>query len=137
MVPFFFGCHAVGVTARQRRFLDRVVATLEAENVDTFSAVDLARALGTPIQAVEEIVRIGASDGALLVLEGGVLYSPGQISAIGERVGAALGGRVFTIREFRESLGTTRKYADALLAHFEHKGLVERTPDGRRWRGQA
>jgi selenocysteine-specific elongation factor len=121
----------MALTARQSRFLDRVLAAIESAPVNTPSEPDLARSLGVPIQAVEEIVRLGAENERILVLRGSVLFTRDQISQIQRRLKELAAPGPFSPKQVRESLGTTRKYADALLDYFDSTGFTERTEQGR------
>jgi selenocysteine-specific elongation factor len=125
----------VELTARQSRFLARVVSAIEEQPVNTPSELELARTLGTPIQAVEEIVRLGLVRGDLVRLSQSVLYSPAQLEAVRVRLREAFKETPFPPKEARQLLTTTRRYADALLEFFDEEGFLEKTADGRVIRG--
>jgi hypothetical protein len=121
----------VELTARQQRFLRRVVEAIEGQPVNTPSELELARALGTPVQAIAEIIRLGKAEDQIIELSGGILYSPAQIESIRSRAMAAFGSTPFAPKEFRHHLITTRRYADALLSYFDEQGFTARTEHGR------
>ena len=106
-------------------------ATIELEPVNTPDIVDIARALGTPIQAITEIVRIGADLGEIVRVGDNLLYTPSQLETLQRRTTDLTAGERFTPKQFREGIQTTRKYADALLSHFDETGFTERTTEGR------
>jgi selenocysteine-specific elongation factor len=74
-----------------------------------------------------ELVKIGAH-----------VYRRAQIDEIRRRLDAALGrGGTITPAQFRDALGTTRKYALPLLEWFDATGVTVRDGDIRRLRAGA
>lgn len=121
----------VRLNARQAELLDRVVAELQSHGASVPGGRDLAQLLAVPIQAVEEILRLGVQAGRLLRVAEDVHYTTEQVEGFKEavrRLGRA--GR-FTAAEFRDELGTTRKYAIALLEHFDSIRLTTRMGEHR------
>ncbi|MCX7800509.1 MAG: selenocysteine-specific translation elongation factor [Fimbriimonadales bacterium] len=121
----------VPLTPRQRQFLDRVKAALDEAGVNAPSIGDLARALGVPPQAVEEILRIGVDRREVLRLAVGLHYTPETLAAIQEAVRRGFGERPFTAGQFRDLLGTSRKYAIPLLEHLDATRFTVRRGDQR------
>ena len=118
------------LTARQTRFLQRVSDRIEAEPVNTPGIPEVARDLGVPVQAVQEIVRIGWERGQILSLDG-LLFTPAQIERIQARVRQLSGSEPLMPKKLREELGTSRRYLDALLRHFDRVGFTVATESGR------
>lgn len=104
---------------RQREFLDRAKAELETEFVNTPNAHEIARRLGAPHQAVEEILHQGHLAGEVHELGDGIYYTPQQMTAIMDRLREALQDQPFGAGEMRKALGTTRKYVIPLLQHLD------------------
>lgn len=121
----------VPLTPRQRQFLDRVKAALDEAGVNVPSVLELARALGAPPQAVEEILRIGADRREVIRLGDGLHYTVQGLAAIQEAVRRGFGSRPFTAGEFRDLLGTSRKYAIPLLEHLDAVRFTVRRGDQR------
>ncbi len=121
----------IPLSARQRQFLDRIKAALDEAGVNAPSALDLARTLAVPPQAVEEMLRIGVDRREIVRLAEGLFYTPETLRAIQQAVRKALGARPFTAAEFRDALGTSRKYAIPLLEHFDAVRFTVRRGDQR------
>ena len=100
--------------ARQRQLLDRVVAEIEKEEINAPNAFEVSKALSIPMHAVEEIIRIGVLCGEIVQIAETVFYTPRQLQALRTRIGDS---GPLTASAVRDSLGTTRKYAVALLSY--------------------
>ncbi|MCA1998086.1 MAG: SelB C-terminal domain-containing protein, partial [Armatimonadetes bacterium] len=121
----------IPLSARQRQFLDRIKAALDEEGVNVPSALDLARKLAVPPQAVEEMLRIGVDRREVVRIGDGLHYTPEGLSRIQRAVRQAFGTRPFSAGEFRDALGTSRKYAIPLLEHFDSVRFTVRRGDQR------
>lgn len=121
----------IPLSARQRQFLDRIKAALDEEGVNVPSALDLARKLAVPPQAVEEMLRIGVDRREVVRIGDGLHYTPEGLSRIQRAVREAFGTRPFSAGEFRDALGTSRKYAIPLLEHFDSVRFTVRRGDQR------
>ena len=88
-----------------------------------------AQAVPAPIQAVQEILKLGVQAGEIAVVAEGVFYTPRQLAAIVEIAMARSEGRPFSAAEFRDWLGTSRKYAIPLLEHFGARRVTMRVAD--------
>jgi selenocysteine-specific elongation factor len=92
---------------------------------------DVTASLKVPPQAVEEIVRIAIAAGLVVRLEDGVFVPTQVIEETVRRVRTEFKGKRFSASEFREAMGTTRKYAIPLLEHLDAKGITMRQGDVR------
>jgi len=121
----------IALSQKQRTFLDRVVAALDAGGANPPSGQDLANAVHAPIQAVDEILRLGVEAGEVVRVEDGIFYSPAQLASLQAtaRQLAAKGG--FTAAEFRDAAGTSRKYAIPVLEYFDTIRFTIRVGDKR------
>lgn len=99
--------------------------------MNTLGTFEIARGLGAPVQAVDAIVRLGITNREILSIGDGLLYTPGQIESIKQRIREASAGRPFTPKQFRETFGTTRRYCDAILDYFDEIEFTVRTDGGR------
>lgn len=122
---------SVHLTERQRTFLDRVLEALRAGGVNAPSANDLSNTLHVPVQAVDEILRLGVEAGELVRVSEGIYYPPDVLDQIRGQVREL--GRVgpFTAAAFRDASGTSRKYAIPLLEYFDATRLTIRVGDQR------
>lgn len=119
------------LTRRQQEFLDRVLTELRTHLVATPNAYEIAKILRVPKQAVEEVVRLGAQAGDLLVFEDGVLYAADQIVAIQAKIKELFGAKPFTAGELRDALGASRRYVIPLLEYLDEQGFTIRDDDYR------
>lgn len=123
--------HRVQLTERQSEFLNRVVNTLDASGVNPPTPHDLAKQLPAPFQAVEEILRLGTEAGLLVRLDDVIFYTGERLRLIEEELKSKLSGRGFSAGEFRDAVGTSRKYAIPLLEYFDRQRVTQRTGDQR------
>lgn len=127
----------VQLAPKVRAFLDRVLEALRAEPVNAPNPHQLAQQLHVPIQAVEEILKIGVQAGEVVRLDDVVYYATDQLTTLKQRVAVFVGTRPFTAAELRDHLGTTRKYIIPLLEHLDSIRFTTRTGDTRRINEQA
>ncbi|MEX2242586.1 MAG: selenocysteine-specific translation elongation factor [Fimbriimonadaceae bacterium] len=116
---------------KQQALLDRVIAELSSHGLSVPSLRDVTASLKIPPQAVEEIVRVAIAAGLVVRLEDGVFVPTQVIEETVRRVRTEFKGRRFSASEFREAMGTTRKYAIPLLEHLDAKGITMRQGDVR------
>ncbi len=116
---------------RQRALLTRVIECLSSEPVNTPHAHDIARLLGIPHPAVEEIMRIGIEIGEIIVLTEAVYYTPAQIQDLKARLVELADGKPFSSNDMRDAFGTSRKYMLPILEYFDRIGFTERDGDRR------
>lgn len=119
----------VQLTPRQREFLDRALEELRREPVNTPGVHELAQALRTPPQAVEEILKVGGQAGEIVSVGQGVFYTREQIVSLKERVLEVAGGKPFAASAVRDALGTTRKYVIPLLEYLDSIRFTTRVGD--------
>lgn len=122
---------SIQLSDRQRQLLDRVLEVLAKEPVNTPSAPEIARVIVVPAQAVEEILRVGQEGGEIVRIEEGIFYTPEQLEALKARVLEVSGGQPFHAAQFRDAIGTTRKYAIPLLEYFDRIRFTTRVGDQR------
>ena len=95
-------------------------------------AAGLAEALQTAPRQVEEILRALQELGVVVALEGGLLAHGEALDLVRERLRGYLQGEgEITVAQFRELIGSNRKYAMALLGYFDAAGLTARSGDVR------
>ncbi|MBI3721999.1 MAG: SelB C-terminal domain-containing protein, partial [Fimbriimonas ginsengisoli] len=121
----------IRLTERQRRFLDRVRKELATSGVSPPTAHELAQRVAAPVQAIEEILKLGVQAGEVLSLGEGLFYTQEQITRIIADTARLAGSRPFTAAEFRDMHGTSRKYAIPLLEYFDSHRATTRVGDKR------
>ena len=122
------------MSGRQRDFLARVVAEMEHDPSHVPGPRELARALGTPPQAIEEILRLGVAAGELIQLADDICMTSARIQCHADHLRTATAPRPFTPAEAREILGMTRRIANPLLDHFDASGMTARESGRRHFR---
>ena len=123
--------YRIALTDRQRAFLDRLKEELEKETVNTETIHELSKRLHVPQQAIEEIVKLGVHANELVALEGGVLYTAGQIERLKPEITRISGGKPFAISVMRDGLGTSRKFIVPLMEYMDKIGFTVRIGDNR------
>lgn len=116
---------------RQRTFLDRVTALIDAEGVNPPNAHEIGKRLPAPAQAVNEVLQLGEDVGEIITLADGVIFTARGIADVRERIRSGAGGKPFTLGEMRDSLGASRRVAVALLEYFDALGFTERQGEKR------
>ena len=119
-------------TLRQRTLLDRVVAHLELETINTPNPQQIAQALGIPRQAIEEILRLGCRASEVIQVSEVVFYTPKQIEALKRKVAEFAQGRPFSANDLRDALESTRKYTQPLLDYLDESGFTVKEGSTRR-----
>lgn len=119
------------LSERQRQLLDRVKVVLVAEPVNVPGPNELARALSVPPQAVEEILRLGVEAGELVRIDEGMFYTHEQLAGVKDKVVEVSQGKPFSAAQFRDAVGTTRKYAIPLLEYMDRIRFTTRVGDQR------
>jgi len=117
--------------ARQRIFLDRVLAEIEKADVNVPSPYDLMKTLDAPPQAIAEILRVGVQAGELVIIDEGIYYTPAQLEGLGKRIREFASEKTFSAAAVRDALGASRKYVIPLLEHFDSIRFTMRVGDER------
>jgi selenocysteine-specific elongation factor len=108
------------------------VAPLVAETPTVAVAAETA---GIPVRDAQRRVDALVRQGRLIRVGEDLYYSPGRLEAlIGRLVAAMETTGVLTLAEARDLLGTSRRFAQALLEHMDSEGLTLRVGDARRLR---
>lgn len=119
------------LTPRQEEFLRRLIAELEKEPVNVGYVSDLAKAVGSPVQAADEILRLGQEAGLVHCVEEGIWYSNQQLAAMRARLQESFGDRRFNLADVKKLFGTSRKYLIPILEHFDSNRWTSREGDYR------
>lgn len=124
----------VSLNPKQQALLERVCALLESTGVSGQSAAEIARALGVPTPAVEEILRLGMEIGRIARVSSEIFYASSFLKQLASDMRSRFGDRGFTAAEFRDAYKTSRKYVIPLLEYFDVEGVTMRTGDVRHMR---
>lgn len=116
---------------KQELLLDRVITALDGAGVNVPNPTDLAGLVPAPIQAIEEIIRLGLGAGKLVRIEPTIVYSQQGIRMIQNDLRERFGSRPFTAAECRDAWNSTRKYVIPLLEYFDSIQFTVRSGDNR------
>ncbi len=103
---------------RHRDFLDKVKVVLSAEPVNTPTPHQISHLLHIPAIAIDEILRLGVDAGEIELIGDGVFYTSEQMALLEVQLRALAENHELSASYVRDAMGTTRKYAVALLTHF-------------------
>lgn len=121
----------IQLTGKQDSFLARVEQELDKHGINAPYISEVAKALVTPTQAVDEIMRLGAYAGRLVEVSDGTYYTLDQLEKIKRKVALWAGNREFNASELRDFLDTSRRFVIPLLEHFDKSGFTIRDEDTR------
>jgi selenocysteine-specific elongation factor len=107
-----------------------VLALLRRDRFSPRSPPELAQAIGVGERSVSEALDVLAAHGALVRLDSVIAY-PADVFAEAERKvrDAARTTGSISLAELRDALGTSRKYAQAILERLDSEGVLVRHGD--------
>ena len=121
--------HKIALNEKQAALLARVIDAMKAAGAAAPSPQDLALAVGAPVQAVEEMFRLGVETGQLIRIDETLHYPPAVLDSLKELLRNF--GKPFTVAQFRDATGTSRKYSLPLLQYFDETRFTRRVGDER------
>jgi selenocysteine-specific elongation factor len=96
-----------------------------------------AEAAGLAPREAEKLVGALVRQGRLVKVGEDLYYPPARLQALMDRLAAAMAAAgQLTLAEARDLLGTSRRYAQALLEHMDSEGLTLRVGEARRLRSR-
>jgi len=102
---------------------------------ETASVSQAAAAVGLEVREAQKIVDALVKQGRLVRVSEDLYYPPTRLEALVGFLAARMeAAGQLTLAEARDLLGTSRKYAQALLEHMDSEGLTLRVGDARRLR---
>jgi selenocysteine-specific elongation factor len=121
--------HKISLNEKQDALLSRVISAMENAGASAPSAADLSTAVGAPVQAIEEMIRLGLETSRLIKIDDGIYYPPSVIDEMKRTLKSF--GRSFTVAQFRDATKSSRKYALPLLQYFDETRFTKRVDDER------
>jgi selenocysteine-specific elongation factor len=116
----------------QKRAFDAIAKTLEESGLTPPALADLGKSAGAPPQELKLIMKLLADGGHALRVKPDLYFSPAAVEkarvAVIEKCEES--GQII-LAEFRDILGISRKFAQALLEYFDRDGLTRREGDYR------
>jgi len=124
--------HTIQLGAADEKLAERITALLAASLFSPPDEGELARELRLPPGEIRRILGALQGMGRIARLEGDLFFLHSALDEAERRLlEFAAGKEEISVSEFRELLGTTRKYAVPLLNWFDHSGRTERIGDNR------
>ncbi len=124
--------HTIQLGAADEKQAVRIIARLEAAPFSPPEETLLSQELAIPLSDVRRILGALQGMGRVSRLEGDLYFLLSALEEADRRLaGYAAQKEEISVGEFRELLGTSRKYAVPLLNWFDQKGRTERIGDNR------
>ena len=121
------------LTGTESQLAQRIVAELEAAGLSPPSPGELAQRLAAKPQILEGVLRYLVTRGKVARLPGGLLIAVGAIETL-RRDLLATGWERFSVQQFKERFGLSRKWAIPLLEHLDSLNATRRYGDERQLR---
>jgi selenocysteine-specific elongation factor len=117
---------AAGGLSEKESALAKVLADLyRAAGLTPPSPASLGRDLGAKSAILEGVVRYLVERGRLLRLPGGLVISPDPIAEVARDLRSS-GWERFSVPQFKERFGLSRKWAIPILEHLDSTGVTQR-----------
>jgi translation elongation factor TU len=127
------GPEAAGAAAGQRGVDGE--SGLQIGTAETPSVAAAAEAVGVQPREAQRLVDALVRRGRLVKVGEDLYYSPDRLEDLMARLAAAMeAAGQLTLAEARDLLGTSRRFAQALLEHMDSEGMTLRVGDARRLR---
>jgi selenocysteine-specific elongation factor len=122
---------AAGGLSEKESALAKVLADLyRAAGLTPPSPASLVRELGAKSAILEGVLRYLVERGRLLRLPGGLVISPDPIAEVARELRSS-GWERFSVPQFKERFGLSRKWAIPILEHLDSTGVTQRIGDER------
>ena len=124
--------HRPTLKPKQRKMLDQVVGFMNKNAPNIPSNREIADKANVPHQAIDQIVQTGIEAGELVRVGDGLFFPVEVLENMQRALVEEFGEGTFSAGEFRDKVGTSRKYAIPLLEYFDSKGVTVRVGDVRK-----
>ncbi|GBE58239.1 selenocysteine-specific elongation factor [bacterium BMS3Abin01] len=126
------------LSGSQKRLLDRIKALLDEGGSSPPTLKELESAAGADKGDLKLVLGLLVENGSAVRIKPDLFYAAAPLEAAREQLIARCrqAGRI-TLAEFRDMLGISRKYAQALLEYFDRTGVTRRIEDYRILRKKA
>ena len=124
--------HTIRLDAADEKLAERITALLASSPFSPPDEGEIGRALDLAPGEIRRLLSALQGMGRIVRLEGDLYFLNSALEEANRRLLAfAAGKEEISVSEFRELLGTSRKYAVPLLNWFDHSGRTERIGDNR------
>lgn len=121
---------AAELTAEESRLESRIVEIFAAAGLKPPSLGEVSQELGAKPQILEGVVRYLLERGRLARLPGGLVISGSAIEQVGRELQEGDWDK-FSVGDFKDRFGLTRKWAIPILEHLDSTGVTRRLGDER------
>lgn len=122
----------ITLSAKQDSFLTRVEEELNQHGLEIPYASQIAKRLGVPVKAVEEIMTLGYNAGRLVMTAETLYYTQIQIETFKSMLKDHFKDEAFGVTEMRDLFGTSRRFLIPILEYFDKVGFTQRNDDERK-----
>ncbi len=122
------------VTDAQASLMDELVSRIEASPLAPPGLSELSGALGQAKPALAELLAVAEKDGRLIRVSPELFFAPAAVAEAEARLREATGEQGITVSDFKNAVGTSRKYALPLLEYFDRTRVTVRVGDVRKIR---
>ena len=124
--------HRIQLSSKDEEIGESISAILLQNKYATPSPDELARQIGKPFAEVQRVLGALQGMGTILRLEGDIFFHAEAVKEAKQQLLDWMQARKeISVSQFRELLNTSRKYAMALLQHFDQVQFTERVGDVR------
>ena len=122
----------VALTKRQRRALEKIETMLHAGGFHPPGMADITEAASLDDKGAKQLLQLLVDTGRAVNLDGKLYFHTDAVSrGIGHLREAFETRETLSMSEFRELVGTTRKFAMPLLNYYDNRGITVRRDDVR------
>jgi len=122
----------ITLSAKQDSFLTRVEEELNQHGLEIPYASQIAKRLGVPVKAVEEIMTLGYNAGRLVMTAETLYYTQIQIETFKSMLKDHFKDEAFGVTEMRDLFGTSRRFLIPILEYFDKVSFTQRNDDERK-----
>lgn len=122
------------VTGEQEARLGEIVGSISSGGVSPPTVSEIASETGKERQAVSELLALAEKDGRIVRVSPELYFSPEAIAQIEAKLREVTGPDGITVSDFKNAIGTSRKFALPLLEYFDRNRVTARVGDVRKLR---
>ncbi len=122
------------VTGEQERLLGEAVSRIASGGASPPTLSELAAGLGLDRRMLGELLAVAEKQDRVVRVSPELFFSPDAMAAIERRLRESTGPGGITVSDFKNAVGTSRKFALPLLEYFDRNRVTVRVGDLRKMR---
>lgn len=122
------------LTGEQERLMDQAVSNIEGGGFSPPTLSELASALGQVRRTLGELLTVAEKAGRVVRVSPELFFSPAAMAGIERKLRESARPGGITVSDFRNAVGTSRKFALPLLEYFDRNRVTVRVGDLRKLR---